>query len=101
MKDITEPSVTSMDDRVRAVERITLLFRAERLIYMSFAIAAFLMLLASLAVALVRDGSSAGVLAAFGSSGIVAFTSSRVIVMWNKALSIVVTAKVSSSQGAE
>jgi len=78
-----------IDDRVRAVEQLTKLFRAERLVYISFAIAAFAMLLVCLTVALIRQENSAAIFGAFGSSGIVAFTSGRVIVMWNKSLAVV------------
>jgi hypothetical protein len=81
---------TEIAERLRAVERLTQLFRLERLVYLSFAIAAFAMLVACLVVALFRHENMTGILGAFGSSGIVAFTSARVIVMWSRALAIVV-----------
>jgi len=80
----------SWEDRLRAVERITVLFRAERLVYLAFAITAFATLVICLVVTLVRQGQDiTATLGAFGSSGVVAFTSSRVLLMWNRALSIV------------
>src|SRR5687768_12743775 len=82
------------EDRLRAVERITILFRAERLVYLAFAITAFVALLACLILALVRQGQDiTATLGAFGSSGVVAFTSSRVLLMWNRALNIVTTSQ--------
>ena len=83
-----------MDNRLRAVERLTELYKPERLVYLGFAVIAFLMLIVCLISALVSKGTSASLFAAFGSSGIVAYTSSRVIVMWNRALEVVTQASV-------
>lgn len=82
-------SPSDLDARLRACERITELFRLERMVYLCFAILAFMMLLACLVMILVQQGQTASVLGAFGSSGVVAVTSSRVLVMWNKAIGFV------------
>jgi hypothetical protein len=79
----------TLEDRLRAVERITVLFRAERLVYLGFAITAFALLVICILIALLKGAQASSLLGAFGSSGVVAYTSGRVIVMWNRALSIV------------
>src|SRR5882724_3849650 len=75
--------VNDLDNRLRAVERITLLFKPERFVYLCLAIAAFIMLIACFICTLVRNEQQlVASLGAFGSSGVVAFTSSRVLLMW-------------------
>jgi hypothetical protein len=82
---------SELEGRLAAVERITVLFRAERLVYLGFAIAAFLLLLVCVIAALFKqEHSLIASTGAFGSSGVVAFTSSRVLVMWNRAMNLVV-----------
>jgi len=79
---------TDLDSRIRAVERLTELFRVERLVYLSFAVISYLMLLVSL-VFLLKHGEAPAVVGALGSSGAVAVTSSRVLNMWNRAMALV------------
>lgn len=92
--------LSDLDERLRAVVRITQLFRAERFVYLSFAIIAFAMLLICLILNLTgeRESTTAS-LGAFGSSGVVAFTSSRVLLMWSKAIAIVAAAKADVTGG--
>jgi drug/metabolite transporter (DMT)-like permease len=87
----------TIQDRVQAVERLTELFRAERFVYLGFAVAAFLLLIVCVIAALVKDESTSSVLGAFGSSGVVTFTSARAIVMWNRALAVVAPTGTSSN----
>ena len=91
-------STSEIDARVRAVERLTALFRMERMVYLGFGVTGFAMLIACLIKMLLSPESSAALLGAFGSSGTVAFTGARVLVMWNRALSIALPSQ--SSVGA-
>jgi hypothetical protein len=89
---VAEPNLppSDLDARMRALERITQIFRLERMVYLGFAIAAFVMLIVCVVAAVVRQEQSlAGTLGAFGSSGVVTITSGRVLVMWNRAMSII------------
>jgi hypothetical protein len=79
-----------LDAQLDAIERITKIFWPERVVYLVFAIIAFVMLLACLVVALQQGiQNTTAVIGAFGASGVVAYTSSRVLLMWKRAMSIV------------
>ena len=75
--------------RVRALKEITALYRLERITYLCFAIAAFIMVLVCLVVALTQEEHASTLWGAFGASGIIAASCSRVIVMWEKAVAII------------
>jgi len=79
----------SLRDRIRALKEITALYRLERLTYLCFAIAAFIMVLVCLVVALTQEEHASTLWGAFGASGIIAASCSRVIVMWEKAVAII------------
>jgi hypothetical protein len=79
----------TLRDRVRALKEITALYRLERLTYLCFAIAAFIMVLVCLVVALTQEEHASTLWGAFGASGIIAASCSRVIVMWEKAVAII------------
>jgi hypothetical protein len=82
-------SAETIHDRLQAVERLTQLFRAERFVYLGFAVIAFMLLAACLITSLFREHSPSLLLANFASSGVVAFTSGRAILMWNRAMGII------------
>jgi len=84
-----QASADSLRDRVRALKEITALYRLERLTYLCFAIAAFVMVLVCLIVALTQEEHASTLWGAFGASGIIAASCSRVIVMWEKAVAII------------
>jgi hypothetical protein len=74
--------------RMDAVERLTNLFRAERMAYLFMTAVSTAILLTSAAVLLVR-GNSPGygaIVGLFGSSGTITYTTGRLIYMWNQAL---------------
>jgi hypothetical protein len=61
-----------LEDRLRAVERLTILFRAERIVYLCFAVAAFVLLLGCVGATLLQANKDTfAVLGAFGASGVV------------------------------
>src|SRR5688500_8897175 len=79
----------SLRDRVRALKEITALYRLDRLTYLCFAIAAFVMVLVCFVVALTQEEHASTLWGAFGASGVIAASCSRVIVMWEKAVAII------------
>jgi hypothetical protein len=84
-----QPASESLRDRVRALKEITALYRLERLTYLCFAVAAFVMVLVCLVVALTQEEHAATLWGAFGASGVIAASCSRVIVMWDRAVAII------------
>ena len=92
MANSDPPIRADLDGKVKAVERLTNLFWPERLVYICFAIVAFIMLFGFVTSAFIsKEHDVSTLIGEFGPSGIVAFTSSRVLVMWSKAMSIVST----------
>jgi hypothetical protein len=84
-----QQATENLRDRIRALKEITALYRLERLTYLCFAIAAFVMVLVCLVVALTQEEHASTLWGAFGASGIIAASCSRVIVMWEKAVAII------------
>ena len=82
----TDEKEGEIAERLRVVQVLTEQFKLERMVYVCFGVAAFVMLLVCLAVMLVRGEATEAIVGAFGSSGVVAFTSGRMLVMWNDAV---------------
>ncbi len=83
------PALTAadMDARVDAVERLTKLFKLERLVHLGVTCISLLMLLTSAGVLLVKKEDNAIALTGlFGSSGLITYSASRLLLMWNQAL---------------
>ncbi len=77
----------SIQDRLVAVERLTKLFKAERMVHLGVTSVALVMLLASAAVLLSTSHAGLQELSGlFGSSGLIAYSASRLLTMWNQAL---------------
>ena len=76
-----------IEECIRAVERLTQLFRLERLVYLGTTAFA-LGLLFAVAFILIRDrkAETPELVMLFGSSGLVTFTAGRLLLMWNQAL---------------
>jgi hypothetical protein len=73
--------------RVEAVERLTKLFKMERMVYLGVTCISLLMLLASAGVLLVKGQAGPTELTGlFGSSGLITYSAGRLLVMWNQAL---------------
>jgi hypothetical protein len=88
----TPQSRGDFDQRLAAIERITQLFKLERIVYLSITILALGMLLASAGI-LVWKGTAgpAELSSLFGSSGLIAYSCGRVLFMWHRALSFLLT----------
>jgi hypothetical protein len=82
----------SSDDikaRMDAVERLTNLFRMERIVYLVITTMSLAVLLTSAVVLLVNK--SAGTIeltGLFGSSGLITYSTGRLLAMWNQALQL-------------
>jgi hypothetical protein len=73
--------------RMDAVERLTKLFRWERMVYLIMSALSLGILLTSAGVLLVQKKAGyAEITGLFGSSGIITYTSGRLLFMWNQAL---------------
>jgi len=93
-----------MDDdfrsRLEAVERLTKLFRTERMVYLVTTIISLLMLVSSAVSLMVRNqAGTAELTMLFGSSGLITYTAGRLLYMWNEALKRLIPSK--EEKGAE
>ena len=73
--------------RMDAVERLTKLFKAERMVHLGVTTISLAMLLASAGVLLFKGkAGTAELTGLFGSAGLITYSASRLLVMWNQAL---------------
>lgn len=80
-------SPPSLEDRVKAVERLTKVFRTDRYLFLSATCLALLFLLAVAARLLFQgEGSIAEWASLFGSSGLITITINRILQMWTQAV---------------
>jgi len=79
----------SLAERLEAVERLTRLFRAERMVHLGVTSISLILLLTSAAFLIARGGSSVELSLMFGSSGLITYSASRLLHMWDQALSLV------------
>jgi len=76
--------------RVDAVERLMQLFKLERLVYLCVTGISLAMLLVCAGLVIANQkATTAEISGFFGSSGLITYSASRLLVMWNQALSLV------------
>lgn len=75
--------------RVDAVERLTALFRLERLVHLAVTLISLVMLLTSAAFLIYKKQAGPAELAGlFGSSGLITYSAGRLLFMWSQALRV-------------
>ena len=81
---------SDLESRLHVIERLTQVFRTERIVYLAITVMAF-MALVSCAGALVYKGQAGTpeLSMLFGSSGLITYTGGRVLFMWSRALQAV------------
>jgi hypothetical protein len=73
--------------RMDTVERLTQLFKTERMVYLVTTIIALIMLIGSALSLMLHDKAGTAELSTlFGSSGLITYTTGRLLFMWNEAL---------------
>ena len=79
---------TDFQDRLHAVERLTQLFKLERMVHLGVTSIGLAMLLASTGVLIfIKDQAGPVELSGLlGSSGLITYSASRLLTMWNQAL---------------
>ena len=78
-----------MNARMDAVERLTNLFRLERMVYLAVTGLSLAILLTCAAVLLVQKRAGTSELTGlFGSSGLITYSTGRLLFMWNQALQL-------------
>ncbi len=76
-----------LDERLKVVERLTNLFKLERMVYLSVTILSLIMLIGSALSLMLRDlAGTAELTMLFGSSGLITYSAGRLLYMWDEAL---------------
>jgi hypothetical protein len=92
-------NAVDLSARVEAVERLTRLFRMERLVYLAITCISLMMLLSSAAILIWnKKAGPAELTGLFGSSGLITYSAGRLLVMWNQALQLLGLPKENRAQ---
>jgi len=84
---------SELDDRVAALERLTKLFRLERIVYLIVTAISLAILFSSAVILIARSKADPAALTLlFGSSGLIGYSASRLLQMWNQALQVLMGA---------
>ena len=80
-------SQSELAERLQIVERLTEVFRAERVTYIGVTLMAFAMILASAVLLVVQKGASASEITLLGgSTGVLGISGSQILRMWSRSL---------------
>jgi hypothetical protein len=78
---------SDLAERLRIVEQLTAVFRVERISYLGVTLVAFLLLVTSGVLLLIERGVDPSELTLlFGSTGLLGFSGSQILRMWNRSL---------------
>lgn len=87
---VTPPAAPAPPNAIEAVERVTALFKLERMVYIGATAVAMLMLLANVGMLLYeKKAGPAELTLCFGSTGLIAISASRLIKMWDRSIDLV------------
>ena len=87
-------SAPDLNNRAAVVAELAKLYRPERITYLVISILALIMVVACTVIVVVRQGIEwAQLTLLFGSSGVITFACSRVLLMWSRAMEVVFSVK--------
>src|SRR5437868_11085746 len=90
--------MSELDDRVNAVGRLIALFRLERMVHLIVTTLSLALLFTSTAIQIAKgQAGRVELMLMFGASGLITYSTGRLLVMWNQALEVV-TGKRSKSK---
>ncbi len=93
-----QSSDSDLQERLQVVVRLTELFKFERYVYLGVTLTSLVVLLISGISMIFKDDSSAAVLTLlFGSSGLITYSTGRLLRMWNEALRTVIPGQSTGS----
>jgi hypothetical protein len=88
-------SARDLKSRMDAVERLTILFKFERMVHLGVTTISLAMLLLCAGILVVKGTAGPAELAGlFGSSGLITYSAGRLLIMWNQALRLVTGAQI-------
>jgi hypothetical protein len=82
--------MSELSDRLEAVEKLTTLFRLERIVHLVVTTFSLALLLTSTAIQICKGQAGRVELTLmFGASGLITYSTGRLLVMWNQALEVI------------
>lgn len=79
-----------LDQRLKAVERLTALYRLERMVHLIATAVSLLILLGTAGMMIYKgEAGPAELTLMFGSSGLITYTAGQLLRMWDRALSVI------------
>ncbi len=79
-----------LDQRLKAVERLTALYRPERMVHLIATVVSLLILLGTAGMMIYKgEAGPAELTLMFGSSGLITYTAGQLLRMWDRALSVI------------
>lgn len=84
-----------LEARYLVVEKLTKLFKAERMVYLIITCISLIILFIDIAFILIKkqEVGEVELSVMFGSSGLITYTANRLVKMWNQALLIIIAGK--------
>jgi hypothetical protein len=92
----------TMQERLEALKQLLQMFKVERMVYLGMTVAALVILLTCAVILLVKELPNAAVVGTglFGSSGLITFTTGRLLRMWQQAFTAILGIMEDRSHGA-
>jgi hypothetical protein len=82
--------MSDINERLEAVERLTALFRLERIVHLIVTTLSLALLFTSTAIQIAKGQAGRVELTLmFGASGLITYSTGRLLVMWNQALEVI------------
>lgn len=84
-----------LNARYNIIEKLTKLFKFERMIHLVVTSVSLIILLTSITIMIIKEKvGSAELTLMFGSSGLITYAAGRLLRMWDQALKVIVTGKM-------
>jgi len=84
-----------LQERYEIVEKLTALFKFERMIHLIVTTVSLIILLVTITILLIKGSADTAELTLmFGSSGLITYSAGRLLRMWDQALKIIINGKI-------
>lgn len=82
--------MSELDDKLNALERLTTLFRLERIVHLVVTTLSLALLFTSTIIQIYKgQAGRVELMLMFGASGLITYSTGRLLVMWNQALEVI------------
>jgi hypothetical protein len=79
-----------MSDDIDKIKELVKIFRPERIIFGTFTVLSFIILISCAIIMIVQDSENiASIIGLFGSTGVITYTSSKILKMWSDSIDFI------------